>query len=62
MNDLLRDRLAEHLDPEHKCAPDNAACEMPAYVFHFAAPAYIAQWPEFSAGREKLEDIHELNG
>ncbi|RLT42210.1 MAG: hypothetical protein DWI58_07155 [Chloroflexi bacterium] len=60
MNDILHARLTEHLDPDHECSPHNGGCDMPHYMMNFSLPRYVAQWPEATDARTRLEDLREL--
>ncbi|TAJ20747.1 MAG: hypothetical protein EPO65_02905 [Dehalococcoidia bacterium] len=60
MNDTLHARLTEHIDPDHECSPHNGGCDMPHYLMNFGLPRYVAQWPEGSEARLKLDDLREL--
>lgn len=60
MNDELRFRLYELLEPDHECTPYNGGCEMPRYRYNITLPRYLDQWPDYSVARQKLEEVREL--
>jgi len=59
MNDELRARLADHLDPEHECTPYSGGCGMPHYRHNLQLPNWLENWPDYSEGRLKAEAARE---
>lgn len=59
VNDELRSRLYEHLDPDHECTPYSGACAMPHYRYNAELPNWLEQWPDLSDARQKADELRE---
>jgi hypothetical protein len=60
VNEELRARLAEHIDPDHECTPYRGGCGTPHYRFNHTVPRWLENWPDYSDGRLQAEEAREI--
>jgi len=60
VNDELLARLYDNLDPDHECTPYKGGCGMPHYRYNLSAPTWLENWPDYSPGREKAEQVRAI--